>query len=268
MLKKFLILVLASVFLGGCSLSPKKSGLEIMSYPTAKVFINNKEMGSTPYKNLDLKPGDNEVKLVAGTREWKKTIDLQNNINTVIDWQLGEDSSGDSGYILYLEKTGDKKASLLVNTTPDKTTIKIDGEVKGISPIKVNELNEGDRQLIISFPGYKDVNVFMKAIIGYQLVVNAKLAEEKNDVSQIIETPIEATSSGDLNVAQSQKITIKETETGWLKVRESNSSSSKEIVKVKPGESYVLLDEETDWYKIDLGSSNSGWISATYASKN
>ncbi|MFA6184686.1 MAG: PEGA domain-containing protein [Candidatus Shapirobacteria bacterium] len=267
MLKKFLILVLASSLLGGCSLSPKKSGLEIMSYPTAKVFINNKEMGSTPYKNLDLKPGDNEVKLVTGVREWKKTIELQNNINTVIDWQLGDDSGGDSGYILYLEKTGGKKASLLVNTNPDKTTIKIDGEVKGISPIKVNELSEGDRQLVISFPGYKDVNVFMKAITGYQLVVNAQLAEEKNDISKIIEAPIEATSSG-LNVDQGQKVTIKETETGWLKVRESNSSSSKEIIKVKPGVSYVLLDEETDWYKIDLGSSKSGWISTTYALKN
>ena len=64
-----------------------------MSYPTAKVYINNKEMGSTPYKNLDLKPGENEVKLVAGIREWKKTIDLQNNINTVIDWQFGDDAS-------------------------------------------------------------------------------------------------------------------------------------------------------------------------------
>ena len=267
MLKKFLILVLASVFLGGCSLSPKKSGLEIMSYPTAKVFINNKEMGSTPYKNLDLKPGDNEIKLVAGTREWKKTVELQNNINTVIDWQLGDDSSEDSGYILYLEKTGDKKPSLLVNTTPDKTTVKIDGEVKGISPIKVNELNEGDRQLVISFPGYKDVNVFMKAITGYQLVVNAQLAKEKNDIGQLIETPTEATSSS-LNVNQGQKITIKETETGWLKVRESSSSSSKEVTRVKPGESYALLEEGTDWYKIDLGSSQNGWISATYASKN
>ena len=46
-----------------------------------------------------------------------------------------------------------KRASLLVNTNPDKTTIKIDGEVKGISPIKVNELNEGDRQLIDIFSG-------------------------------------------------------------------------------------------------------------------
>lgn len=267
MLKKFLILVLSSVILSGCSLAPKKSGLEVMSYPTAQVFINGKEMGTTPYKNLDLKPGDNEIKLVAGTRELKKTIELQNNINTVIDWQFGDDVNGDSGYILYLEKTGDKKASLLVNTTPDKTTIKIDGEVKGISPIKVNGLTEGDRQLTVSFPGYKDVNIFMKAITGYQLVVNAQLAKEKNDISQIVETQIEATSSS-LNVNQNQKITIKETETGWLKVREASSSSSKEVTKIKPGENYTLLEEGTEWDKIDLGSNKSGWISTNYVEKN
>ena len=267
MYKKILILVLASVFLSGCSLVPKKSGLEIISYPTAKVYINNKEMGVTPYKNLDLKPGDNEVKLVAGTREWKKTIELQNNINTVIDWQFSDDESGDSGYILYLEKTGDKKASLLINTTPDKATIKIDGEVKGLSPAKVSELNDGDRQLTVSFPGYKDINVFMKAIAGYQLVVDTKLTEEKEKVEQIIEPENESSNSG-LSVNQDKKVTIKETETGWLKVRESNSSSSKEVSKVNPGESYTLLDEENGWYKIDLGSSGNGWISTNYAEKN
>lgn len=267
MFKKFLILFLASVILSGCSLSPKKSGLEIMSYPTAKVYVNGKEMGSTPYKNLDLKPGKNEVKLVTQNREWKKTIELQNNINTVVDWQFGDNENGDSGYVLYLEKTGDKKASLLVNTVPNKTTIKIDGEVKGVSPIKINELAEGDRQLTLFFLGYRDVNVFMKAIAGYQLVVNAKLAEEKTGINQIIETQTEASGSA-LSIDQTEKVTVKETPTGYLKVRESNSSSSKEITRIKPGESYVLLEEEVDWYKIDLGSSKSGWISATYASKN
>ncbi len=267
MYKKILILLLASVFLSSCSLSQKKSGLEIISYPAAKVYINNKETGSTPYKNLNLKPGDNEVKLVVGTREWKKTVELQNNINTVINWQFGDNEGGSSGYILYLEKTGDKKASLLVNATPNKSTIKIDGEVKGLSPLKVSELNDGDRQLTISYVGHKDINVFMKAISGYQLIVNAKLAEEKNKVEQVVEPKNEANNS-ELSVDQGQKVKIKETETGWLKVRELNSSSSKEVTRVNPGESYPLLDEKNDWYKISLGNRGEGWISASYAEKN
>ncbi|MDD2483373.1 MAG: PEGA domain-containing protein [Candidatus Shapirobacteria bacterium] len=266
MLKKFLVLILASIFLSSCSLSPKKSGLEIMSFPIAKVYVNNKEMGSTPYKNMNLKPGENEVKLISGNKEWKRKIDLQNNINTVVDWQFGDDSNGDSGYVLYLEKTGDKKASLLVNTNPDKATITIDGEVKGISPIKVSEIGEGDKQLSVSFPGYKDINIFMKAINGYQLVVSAKLATEKNNIDQIISSSENETPVNSLNVAK--KITIKETETGWLKVREASSSSSKEVTRIKPGEQYVLIEEGTDWDKIDLGNGKNGWISTTYASKN
>ncbi|MFA7676241.1 MAG: PEGA domain-containing protein, partial [Candidatus Shapirobacteria bacterium] len=236
MLKKFLILVFASFFLSACSFSPKKSGLEIMSFPVSKVYINSKEVGVTPYKNINLKPGENEIKLVAGNKEWKRKIDLQNNINTVIDWQFGDDINGDSGYILYLEKTGDKKSSLLVNTDPDKTTVKVDGQAKGISPIKINDIGEGDKQLSVSFPGYKDVNVFMKSINGYQLIIDAKLAIEKNNIDQIIDYQKESTIS---SLIMAGKITIKETETGWLRVRDKDSNSGIEITRVKPGESYT-----------------------------
>ncbi|MFA6368864.1 MAG: PEGA domain-containing protein [Candidatus Shapirobacteria bacterium] len=265
MLQKIFILILASFFLSGCSLSPKKSGLEIMSFPIAKVYINNKEVGVTPYKNMSLKPGENEIKLIAENKEWKRKIDLQNNINTVIDWQFGDNSSQNSGYILYLEKTGDKKTSLLVNSDPDKATITVDGQVKGVSPIKVNDIGQGDRQLSISFPGYKEINVFMKAINGYQLVVNAKLASEKNNIDEIINSESETNLS---SLETIKKVTIKETETGWLRVREDSFNSAKEITKVKPGEIYDLLEEKTDWYKIDLGNDKEGWISASYASKN
>mgnify|MGYP000981637009 FL=1 len=178
---------------------------------------------------------------------------------------MGDDTNQDSGYILYLEKTGDKKASLLVNTDPDKTTIMVDGQGKGISPLKVSDIGEGDKQLSMSLPGYKDINVFMKSINGYQLVVNAKLAIEKNNINEIINNQNESMVSS-LNVEK--KVTIKETETGWLRVRDKDSNSGIEITKVKPGETYVLLEEKTDWYKIDLGNGKNGWVSSTYVSKN
>ena len=266
MLTKIFILLLASITLSGCNLKARKSGLEIMSYPVATVYINNKEVGNTPYKNLDLKPGENLVRLVTENRDWTKTVDLQNNISTVIDWQLGENYENDSGYILYLEKTGSKKASLLVNSSPDKANILIDGVSKGSSPIKVEEVLEGDRQLTLSAPGYKDINVFMKAISGYQLVVESKLAKEKNHIEEITEESIENTEIN-LSTEENEKVIIKETETGWLKVRDTNSLQGKEMAKIKPGGEYPLLDEANDWYKIDLGTSGTGWISATYAEK-
>lgn len=69
-------------------------------------------------------------------------------------------------------------------------------------------------------------------------------------------------------VESTPKVTIKETETGWLKVREASSSASKEVSRVNPGENYNLLEETTDWFKIQLENGTDGWISSNYAEKN
>ena len=68
-----------------------------------------------------------------------------------------------------------------------------------------------------------------------------------------------------------QKVLILNTPTGFLRVRESNSLTSSEIAQVKPGESFELLEEDGNWFKIKLDSSigknNVGWISSSYAIK-
>lgn len=254
--------------MSGCGLNIKKSGLEIESFPTATVYINGKEMGTTPFENDNLNPGEKEIKLVTKSGSWNKKIELKNNIHTVVNWQFGETDDDTNGYILYLEKTGDnKKSGLIVKTVPEKTYITVTNEIKGQSPKKITDIGEGDKQLILSFPGYKSMTMFIKAIKGYQLVVEAKLAKEKITIDTTV--PNQASQSSKLSTqTNNKKITIKTTETGWLKVREASSSSSKEISRVNPGEKYNLLDETADWIKIDLGNNQNGWISASYAEKD
>jgi len=265
MWKKLIVVLLASISLGGCVLTPRKSAIEISSYPIAKVYLNGKEMGITPYKNTDLTPGEIEIKLTSGDKVWNRKITLQNNVNTVIDWEFENETQDGGGYILYLEKTGDsKKAGFLVNTTPDQSTIMIDDEVKGLSPVRIGDIGEGDQHLVLSFPGYKNVEVFMKAMKGYQLVVNAVLPKETINIDS---TQNSNSSSDSLSNQAEEKVKIKKTETGWLRVRETPTLSGKEVVKVKTNEQYTLLDEQTDWIKIDLGSSKSGWVSSKYVEK-
>jgi cytoskeletal protein RodZ len=64
-------------------------------------------------------------------------------------------------------------------------------------------------------------------------------------------------------------VTIKDTETGYLNVREGASTATKIITTVDPGTTYPLLDTSTngDWYKIELDDGNAGWISTKYAEK-
>lgn len=94
------IVFVSSLFLGACGV--EKSGVEIVSPPIAKVYLNGKESGMTPYKNNSLKPGNIEIKLEDGGNSWEREIRLENNVTTVINWNLGKVDN--SGYILSMEK--------------------------------------------------------------------------------------------------------------------------------------------------------------------
>lgn len=65
---------------------------------------------------------------------------------------------------------------------------------------------------------------------------------------------------GDLKVLE-----IKDTETGFLRVRESASGFSKEVAKVLSGERYEYLQRsETGWYEIKYSGDKKGWVSSQY----
>ncbi len=257
-MKKLLTVVLASILLGGCSLTPKKAGIEIISNTAAKVYLDGREAGSTPYKNTTLKPGEIEVRLESGESSWSRKINLFNYTNTVIDWDFGASEEESGGYVVTMERTGEvDKAKLLVNAIPDKAAVTIDGEIKGFSPTSISDLGEGDRQVKISFPGYKSLNLFVKGIKDYQLIVNAKLAVEKRSESMV---PTEAVPTPG---AAGGKVKILETETGWLRVRAEANSASSEVARVNPGEEYELIEKSSGWVKINLGSKQ-GWVSDAY----
>jgi len=249
------MVVLSSLILGACGVD--RSGVEIISKPTAKVYLDGKESGMTPYKNNSLKPGEIEIKLDDGNGNyWERTIKLENNVTTVINWGFTEDKN--SGYILSMEKTGEN-GSILVNSSPGGAMIYIDGELKNNSPIKVEKVGEGDRKLSISYPGYKSINLIMKVIKGYQLIIDAKLEKETatNTTDQISPTPTEELGP---------KIRIKETGTGWLRVREEANNSAPEVGRVKPGEVYEYMSSDTEWYLIKF-QDKTGWVSAKYVEK-
>lgn len=265
MFKRILLIILTAGFLSGCSLAPKKAGVEIMSYPTAKVYIDNKEVGMTPYKNTTLKPKEVEIKLTYANQEWKRKVRLQNNTNTVINWQFDQETEEDGGYLLILEKTGDnKKAGLIVNSIPDKAAVNFEGEIKGLAPLKIEDMGNDDKQIIVSYPAYKSTNIFVRPIKGYQLLVEVDLIKDKLPEPEEITEFNVATESAIM--ANQKKVKILTTETGWLRVRET-ISNGEEIAKINPGEVFNLIDEKDGWVQIELKDGKKGWVSAKYVEK-
>jgi len=270
MLRKLGLLLSVSIILGGCSLIPKKSGIEVVSNPSAKIIIGGKDAGMTPYKNNSLKPGENEIKIqtIDGKQEWSRKINLQNYTTTVIEREFGAMSENSGGYVLFMEKTGDpEKAGIIVNSNVDKSSVFIDGEMKGFTPMKIDNIGEGDKEVQISFPSYKSINVFVKAARGYRLVIDAELGIDygKNLTDEYEKTIEEENTLS--NLMSQKKVKILDTETGWLRVRATASGSAVEVARVEPGDEYILVDEQDGWYQIDLGDSKTGWVSASYAEK-
>ncbi|RJR25925.1 PEGA domain-containing protein [Candidatus Microgenomates bacterium] len=281
MLRKLLIgfgVVFLSVFLSGCSFKKDPAALQINTNPPANVFIDGKILGKTPFQSSEMQSGEITVKLIPESTEealssWESKITLNSGVLTLIERELGQTEEESSGQILSLEKSKDKEqASLTVISNPDGALIHIDGEAKGFTPITIDQIGVGDHQITLSKEGYVDKSIKARAVAGFKLIVNAKMGQEVNKestpaTSSGTPTPSAKPTAASGSSSNSSTIEIKDTPTGWLRVRKEASTASAEVGKVNPGETYEILEEENGWYKIEYESGSEGWISGQYAKK-
>lgn len=301
-------LLLFAVLLTGCTLpfsKTKQAALQVNCEPKATVFLNDNNVGQTPYFDEKLKPGEYTLKIVPDTADgskylsWQGIVKLNSGIMTVVSRTLAESDDRSSGYVLSLEPTSEKeKAKISVISTPDSVVVNLDSEPKGFTPLALDDVSEGDRLITISSPGFKDETIKAKAVKGYKLMINVQLAKkaEENLSTDSEEATGSAEPSPRASVKSSPKpsvkptssvkpssdkeatgsaemakpyVEIKDTPTGYLKVRSEPSTSGKEetvITKVLPGEVYKYIEaNESGWYKIEYQKGKQGWISAQYA---
>ncbi len=288
-MRKLVLPIIAAVLILGISgfvikqkfLQPAQAGLQASSNPPATIFLDGKEMGMTPQELKDLKPGEKTLKLVPQSTAttyfpWETKIKLINGRMAVVSRDFGETESASAGEVMTVEKIADKKsASLAVISIPDSAVVTLNNETKGFTPVNLDGLTAGNYEVRVSANGYQERMVRVKLDDGYKLMVNVKLAEEKQE--EEAETAEEATVTG--TPTPEAKVTpkttpppkpyvlIKDTPTGWLRVRIEPSTTATEAAKVNPGEMYPLLDEESGWYQIEYQEDEEGWISGQYAEK-
>ncbi len=266
------------------------AALQISSTPSATVFLDGNSMGITPFFNDKLEPGEHTVRLVpeATTDQlvpWEGKVNLAPNILTVINRTFGSSEDESSGETLSLEKIGQKDSSSLeVISVPDQAVVKVDGEPKGFAPVLIEDLSAGDYQVTVSAPGYEEKTISAHTVTGYKLTVTVQLAKEKEEEEEAtpsaeIEEEEEKEEEGEAEATPTPKtgatptasvdkpyVRIKDTPTGWLRVRLGPSTSATEAAKVNPGETYPYLDEtENGWHKIEYEEGEEGWVSGTYS---
>ncbi len=264
-----LLVGLVAFAVWGGAFAGKKAAIQINTTPSVKVFLNDKEVGTSPFESETIKPGDVDLKLVPedstlGT--WEKRLTINPNTRLIVDKQFNADLEKEESQVLYLEKTGDKnKAGLVLVSIPDGVSVTVDGQMRGFAPVKLDDISVGDRKIVISHPGYKSIEVLTRGLGGYRLMVEVKLAKE--DVGLAEQQEDEENKDGAETELEGVYVVISDTPTGWLRVRMEPSTIASEAAKVNPGDQFLLLDEKSGWYQIEYKQGEEGWISGTYAEK-
>lgn len=254
----------------------KETGeLKIISSPTASIFLDSNLIGKTPYTDK-YKVGDFVIKLIpegtaSDTASWNGKISIYKNALTYVNRELGSSDISSAGEIFTTSKMPQAPKNpgtgeIYVETEPQGAIITLDSDEKGVAPSLMENVPTGDHELSVFLPGFFRRTQKVNVDTGYRVNASFKLAIDSSQKTADQTVSTSNASNSAVLTATKPKITIKDTPTGWLRVRESPSIDASESGRVNPGESFDLLDEQSGWYKINVDGKD-GWVSAQYSSK-
>jgi len=269
----FIVFVLVKLFF---DIASKKEGrLQILSRPEAVVFLDNVMKGNTPFTNT-LKEGEYLLKIVPDgiatqAASWQKKISVFSGSLTYVDVQLESTDIASWADMFWLTHGGlfGNSGGLIVETEPSGALVYIDNDEKGVSPLTLAEVSKGNHELSVFMPGFSKRSKKINISSGYQLHAFIKLALDPSQKSQYtIQEPSPPPTAAASIKEPSISISILETPTGWLRVRDEPTLAGSESARVNPGQRFELIEELDGWYKIKIDGQKWGWISSQYAQKN
>lgn len=242
---------ITEVFLG----IKENSGLSVLSSPEGvEVFLNGSQVGKTPYEDKSLDSKEYTLRLQKDQLKfWEGRVKLVSGTLTVVNRELSKDAASQAGEILTLNKG----RGLTVISNPRESEVEVDGKAYGQTPLIINSILSGEHTIEISHLNYLKRSIRASLPDGYNLTVSLDLAISEADLSTISTPPITAT----------PQLVVKDTPTGFLRVRDKPSLSGSQIAQVKPGETLVLLEELPSWYRVRLADGTEGYVSSTYVEK-
>ncbi len=246
--------------------------LKIISSLTASVFIDNVAIGRTPYEDK-YKVGEYILKLIpegtaTDTASWQGKIKIYKNAMTFVSRELGASDISSSGEILTISKMDQPKSAdrgeIYIETDPTGAIVNLDNEEKGIAPLVLTDVLKGEHEVSVFMPGFLQKREKLNIESKHRLSAVFKLAIDQSQAPPTKPTGEKEATPG--AVIKKINILIKDTPTGWLRVRDGPTLNASESGRVNPGEKFPLLEEQEGWYKIKIASQE-GWISSVYSEK-
>ncbi len=266
---------------------PKQGELRVDSNPSATILLDNKSLGRAPFRDKVLS-GSYAIKLVPDSAttqlaSWEGKIVVGPNLLTYVNADLTESELSSAVDILWLEKISSKQSELSVTTTPDGASVLVDDVTRGVTPIAISDITPGDHTVTVTSVGFFTRSLKIRTTPGYRLIITMKLGLSSGGQipqasptatpapsGKVTPTLKTATSSAQPN-PNKPYLVVKDTPTGFLRVRMEPGTNSTESARINPGDKFTILDtqivSDTNWYQIRYDATNTGWVSGTYVDK-
>lgn len=235
-----------------------RAGIRVEANQKANVFINDKLVGQNPYQDENLTEGEYLVSLksedaTSGAVLWQGYVKLAPGTLSVVNREVSNDSSGSSGEVITL----DKGKGVTVISNPTQAEVIIDGKSYGVTPVSISDISAGEHQFLIGKDSFLKRSIRATSVDGFNLTLNVDLALSEADLTRV--PTVSQTSS-----AQG---VVKNTPTGFLRVRSGPSTNAEEISRVAVGETLTIMEEANGWIKVKLSDGKEGYVAAEYIEK-
>ncbi len=264
------------VFSAGLDLWAEKSSanavLSIISEPAdAVVFVDGTESGKTPYSTDKLTEGAYDVRL-----EKEGYEPISERLNIVKGQKLNASFKlfplpapasvkfMDGSTVLYDIVSGNS----FVTTNPQAWAKALIywNKTRGINIMGYGINRELVFKYILDFNGvFYDTDGAVveadKVLLGDGKVAYLRKESDGEGVSAQAKESLAKIGTG---IIGGKTAKVKDTPTGWLRVRSEPSLNGAEVGKLNIGDTVTILEEKTGWLKVKTGAGLEGWASADY----
>ncbi len=248
--------------------------LRVISEPQgASVFIDNTEVGKTPFTSNSLTENDYDLKVsMQGFEEQTARIKIQKGYTSNVSVKL---------FPLPTPTKVDELeiASGFYNIPSDNPQVYTDTQtwVKALlywtdtRGVNVGGAGLNKEHVFEYYIDYKG-NVYDKdgnAVTEKDKLAALKDAKKRAYLGKASDgASITQEAKDTLNQmgasAGGKKVKILETGLGWLRVRSEPDTEADEVTKVDVGATYEVLEEGTGWTKIKVDATTQGWVNSSY----
>jgi len=249
------------------------------------IFWTGRKAGNQSASQIDSLPGGETVqynqnqtfdlKISVAARESEQNSErakgriIENTISQAADYQeavaqsrLAVERELKTGERLWIEPLAAKDKNFPVTV---RWLAYSNEEAEKLFLAEVDKLNQGEADYVLD----------KIEMAGLEETINSGIFNLKGKVTVYLNQLFEAAEQAGPTAGEEEKpkaptvkkVTIKETETGWLNVRKGPGTNYPTAVKIYPGEKYELLEESGNWLKIKVDEDTIGWIFSTYGLK-